>query len=166
MLPPSTVVETRVNHWVAPNGMQIPEIDGRKIMAEKWWVSILFAFLHGGGHQLEHNFVAKFLMIYILHDILFLANHRPPSIQLSQISHEAPKEPLSCHDDVIKWKHFMSYWPFVRGIHRSPGNYPHKGQYRGALIFPLICGWTNGWVNNRDANTQRLLRAHYDVTVM
>ena len=24
------------------------------------------------------------------------------------------------HDDVIKWKHFPHYWPFVRGIHRSP----------------------------------------------
>ena len=24
------------------------------------------------------------------------------------------------HDDVIKWKHFPFYWPFVRGIHRSP----------------------------------------------
>ena len=22
------------------------------------------------------------------------------------------------HDDVIKWKHFSRYWPFVRGIHR------------------------------------------------
>ena len=39
------------------------------------------------------------------------------------------------HDDVIKWKHFPSYWPFVRGIHRSPVNSPHKGQWRGALIF-------------------------------
>ena len=24
------------------------------------------------------------------------------------------------HDDVIKWNHFPRYWPFVRGIHRSP----------------------------------------------
>ena len=24
------------------------------------------------------------------------------------------------HDDVIKWKHFPRYWPFVWGIHRSP----------------------------------------------
>ena len=24
------------------------------------------------------------------------------------------------HDDVIKWKHFPRYWPFVRGFHRSP----------------------------------------------
>ena len=39
------------------------------------------------------------------------------------------------HDDVIKWKHFLSYWPFVRGIHRWPMNSPHKGQWRGAMIF-------------------------------
>ena len=32
------------------------------------------------------------------------------------------------HDDVIKWKHFPRSWPFVRGIHRSPVNSPHKGQ--------------------------------------
>ena len=25
------------------------------------------------------------------------------------------------HDDVIKWKHFRRYWPFVQGIHRSAG---------------------------------------------
>ena len=43
------------------------------------------------------------------------------------------------HDDVIKWKHFPRYWPFVRGIHRSPVNSPHKGQWRGALKFSLIC---------------------------
>ena len=24
-----------------------------------------------------------------------------------------------CHDDVIKWKHFPHYWPFVWGIHRG-----------------------------------------------
>ena len=31
------------------------------------------------------------------------------------------------HDDVIEWKHFPRYWPFVRGIHLSPVNSPHKG---------------------------------------
>ena len=30
------------------------------------------------------------------------------------------------HNDVIKWKHFPRYWPFVRGIHRSPVNSPTK----------------------------------------
>ena len=43
------------------------------------------------------------------------------------------------HDDVIKWKHFPRHWPFVRGIHRSPGTSSHKGQWRGALMFSLIC---------------------------
>ena len=58
---------------------------------------------------------------------------------------------LQFHDNVIKWKHFSRYWPFVRGIHRSPGNSPHKDQWRGALMFSLICAWINGWVNNREA---------------
>ena len=53
------------------------------------------------------------------------------------------------HDDVIKWKHFPRYWPFVRGIHRSPVNSPHKGRWSGALMFYLICAWINAWVNNR-----------------
>ena len=47
------------------------------------------------------------------------------------------------HDDVIKWKHFPRYWSFVRGIQRSPVHSPHKGQGRAALMFPLICAWTN-----------------------
>ena len=46
---------------------------------------------------------------------------------------------LNRHDDVIKWKHFPCYWPFVRGIHRWPVNSPHKGQWHRALVFSLIC---------------------------
>ena len=39
------------------------------------------------------------------------------------------------HDDVIQWKHFPRYWPFVRGMHRSPMDSRHKAQWRGALVF-------------------------------
>ena len=39
------------------------------------------------------------------------------------------------------WRHqletFPRYWTFVRGIHRSPMNSPHKGQWRVALMFFL-----------------------------
>ena len=42
------------------------------------------------------------------------------------------------HDDVTKWKPLPRYWPFVRGIHRSPMNSPHKCQWRGALKFSLV----------------------------
>ena len=69
------------------------------------------------------------------------------------------------HDDVIKWKHFPCYWTFVRGIHRSPMNSPHKGQWRGALMFSLICAWINRWIN-REAGDLRRHRTHYDVTIM
>ena len=58
---------------------------------------------------------------------------------------------LAPHGDVIKWKHFLHYWPFLRGINRSPVNYPHKGQWRGAFMFSLICAGTNGWVITREA---------------
>ena len=70
------------------------------------------------------------------------------------------------HDDVIKWKYFPRYWPFVRGIHRSTVNSLHKGQWRGAFIFSLICARINGWVNNREAGDLRRYRSHYDVIVM
>ena len=71
----------------------------------------------------------------------------------------------SNHNDVIKWK-YLRYWPFVRGIHRSPLNSPHKGQWRGALMFSLICAWINDWVNSCEAGDLRRHCAHYDVTVM
>ena len=51
-------------------------------------------------------------------------------------------------------------------IHGSPLNSSHKGQWRRALMFSLICVWTNGWVNYRDAGDLRRRRPHYDVTVM
>ena len=70
------------------------------------------------------------------------------------------------HDGIIKWNNFSSYWPFVRGIHWSTGNSPHKGQWRGALMFSVICAWAKHWVNNRDAADLRRHRTHYDVTVV
>ena len=47
---------------------------------------------------------------------------------------------------MIAWWHFPRYWSFVRGIHRSPMNSPHKGHWRGALMFSLISVWIYGWV--------------------
>ena len=74
---------------------------------------------------------------------------------------------ITTHDyDVIQWKHFPCYWPFVQGIHWSPVNSPRKGQWRGALMFSLICTWMKGWVNNREAGDLRCHCAYYDVTVM
>ena len=99
----------------------------------------------------------------------FFITHRPNGILAIVIIIHLNTLGCYCarfHDDIIKWKHFPRYWPFVRGIHRSPVNSPHKGQWRGALIFLLICAWINGCANNREAGYFRRHRAHYDVTVM
>ena len=47
-----------------------------------------------------------------------------------------------------------------------PVNSPHKGQWRGALMFSLVYVWINGWVNNREAGDLRRYRTRYDATVM
>ena len=82
-----------------------------------------------------------------------------------------PMPPIKCvvkdikriqhHDDVIKWKHFPRYSPFVRGTtgHRWI-------PLCGALMFSLICAWTNRWVNNRNSGYLRRHHAHFDITVM
>ena len=61
---------------------------------------------------------------------------------------------------------FPRHWPFVRGIHWSPVNSPHKGQWHRALMFSLICAWINNWGNNSEAGDLRRHCAHYDVIVM
>ena len=61
------------------------------------------------------------------------------------------------------WRHQME--TFSR-YGRWPVNSPHKGHWRGALMFSLICAWTNGWLNDRNPGDLRRHRAHYDVTVM
>ena len=70
------------------------------------------------------------------------------------------------HDDVVKREHFPHHWPVVRGIHLSSVDSPQKGQWRVALMFSLICAWTNCWANNRDAGDLRRHRVHHDITVI
>ena len=66
------------------------------------------------------------------------------------------------HDDIITWKSFPYYWPFVRGIHRSPVDSPHKGSVMPAeLCFDCfrhgkllnkysICWWFEMTWHSRD----------------
>ena len=51
---------------------------------------------------------------------------------------------------------------FVHNYHRSPVNFLHKGQWRGALMFSLIYAQINDWVNHREAGDLRRHHAHYD----
>ena len=68
------------------------------------------------------------------------------------------------------WRHqmetFSALLTICAGIHRSPVNSPHKGQWRGALMLSLICARINDWVNNLEAVDLIRHRGHYDVNVM
>ena len=113
------------------------------------------------------------LSICLIHNIhitdrRYVKKHTPGKIDgyNCRIHSDNCGQNMHIHDDVIKWNHFPRYWPFVRGNHRPPVNSPHKGQWRGALMFSLICAWIDGCVNNRDAGDLRRQCAHYDVIVM
>ena len=68
------------------------------------------------------------------------------------------------------WRHqmetFSALLAICTGNSPVPVNSPHKGQWRGALMFSLICPWINDWLNNREAGDFRRHRGHYDVNVM
>ena len=85
-------------------------------------------------------------------------NWRPICFGLSVLRWVSDGYPIihTAHDDVIKWKPFSA----------SLVNSPQKDQWRGALIFSLICDWINSWVNNSEAGDFRRHRAHYDAIVM
>ena len=71
---------------------------------------------------------------------------------------------------VTWWRHQMETYSALlalcAGNSSVTGDSPHKGQWRRALMFSLICGWKNGWVNNRNAGNLRRHRDHCDVIVM
>ena len=72
--------------------------------------------------------------------------------------------------DISWWRHQMETFSALLAIcvgnSPVPMNSPHKGQWRVALMFSLICVWINSWVNNGEVGDLRRYRSHYDVTVM
>ena len=68
------------------------------------------------------------------------------------------------------WRHqmetFSALLALCAGNSPVPVNSPHKGQWRGALMFSLIYAWINDWVNNRETGDLRRQGGHCDVIVM
>ena len=73
----------------------------------------------------------------------------------------------SCQNMVISWwRHKMETFSALLALcaGNSPvtGEFTQIGQWRGALIFYLVCAW----MNDREAGDSRRHRAHYDVNDM
>ena len=95
-----------------------------------------------------------------------------------------PIKEYSCHFDVDPkpgnmvlmrhqfpwWRHqmetFLALLAICAGNSPVPGEFPHKYQWRGGLMFSLICAWINGWVNRGEAGDLRHHCANCDVTLM
>ena len=89
------------------------------------------------------------------------------------MSHDRDTQAADC----MAWRTIKSWWRHQMEIFSAllalcagnspvPVNSPHKGQWRGALVFSLICARINDWVNNREAGDLRHHRGHYDVNVL
>ena len=72
---------------------------------------------------------------------------------------------MSTHD-VITWKRFLYYWPFVREINQSLVDSFGKSLWYGALMFPLLLGWIKCWTNSRVAFLFQMTLYSCGVTVM
>ena len=81
----------------------------------------------------------------------------PPRVSVSDMHHGTYV--LWCMTGSVTNDFLWSRWHVT-------GELPAKCQWRGALMFSMICAWINGWVNKREAGDLRCYRAHYDVTVI
>ena len=129
-------------------------------------LTIVYSTVYSGADQRKHQSSASLAFVWGIHRRPVNSPHKGPAVTRKMFpfddvimiqtftNMQSPKIVslsmlLECivwdpnHDDVIKWKHFPRYWPFVRRIHRSPVNSPHKSQWRGTLMFSLICVWIN-----------------------
>ena len=70
------------------------------------------------------------------------------------------------NDDVIKWKRFPRYWPFVRGIHRSPVNSLQKRPVTRSFDVFFDLRLKKRLSKQCEAGDLRRQRAHYDVIVI
>ena len=61
---------------------------------------------------------------------------------------------------------FSALLAICAGNSPASGEFPAQGQWRGALMFSLICVKINGWENNREDGDLRRHRAYFDVIVM
>ena len=66
------------------------------------------------------------------------------------------------------WRHQMEIFSALLALYEGnpPMDCHQKRHWHGALMFSLICVWTNDWTNNRDACDMRRHCTHYGITVM
>ena len=98
------------------------------------------------------------------------------SLQYTKKSHMAmstamswgllPLFPNPYHGYVIKWKHFLRYWPSVRESSGHRWILLTRASDAELWCYLWSASWTNGWGKNRDAGDLRRLCAQYKAIIM
>ena len=82
--------------------------------SRSWWRHYNYVFI-SRPRQNGCRFTDDIFTLIFLHKNCCISNH----ISLRSVPrHRKCGWIIIYQDDVIKWKHFPRYWPFVRGIHR------------------------------------------------
>ena len=95
-----------------------------------------------------------------------MSSHQKTTAYLAVISLTS----ISRQFSISKWRHQMETFSVLLalcvGNSTVTGESPSQRPLTRSFDVSLICAWTNGWANNRDAGNLRHRRAHYEVTVM
>ena len=140
---------------------------GAKPLSEKWWAIVNGSLVNISKLNFNQNTTVFFDENVFAN--IFLLKWPPFCLGLNVITY-SPTICHYCRPRSTRWRHqmetFSALLAICAGNSPVPVNSPHKGQWRGALVFSLICAWINDWVNNREAGDLRRRRSHYDVIVM
>ena len=109
------------------------------ILLKMWCISLDKSLIakYGNGYDCT-AFTLLFLSTDTSH---FLKNHFDVTCLILYVL--LGSNDIFSHDDDIKWRHFPRYWTFVRRIHPSPVDSPHKPPATGG--FPSQRPVTRGF---------------------
>ena len=162
---PRDLIEWSVNNGTG-NGLVL---EGKKLLPKPTWIQVTDAYMHHQDQGLKklkavsrftHYSQTIYFKFWTFLYISFLQFWTFGKIHMDCTTI------LPCIMMTLSNGNISSVLALCAGNSPVTVEFPSKGQWRRGLMFSLICAWTNGWANNRDAGDLRRHRAHYDVTVM
>ena len=141
-------------------------------------LTIVYSTVHSGADQRKYLNSASLAFVRVIHRSPMSSPHKwpvtrkmfpfddviiPPSHLLQKFLHQRLARRLSW------WRYrmetFFALLAFCAGNLTVTSEFPSQKSVTRSFDV-LICAWTNGSVNNREAGDLRRNRGHYDVTVM
>ena len=124
----------RVHCWLFEQGIyrrhgnimqwQCPDVIMDAMACKITSVTIVYSAVCSGVNQRKYQSPASLAFVRGIHRSPVNSLHKGPVTRKIFPFDDVIMKKL--HDDVIKWKDFPRYWPFVRGNYRSRVNSPYK----------------------------------------